>query len=120
MPLFGIKMHTSNVCSKHVYKNDLNVLIEQWPNPGLVQALSVKPDHKIHSFQFFTRDSSPTNEDHVSLMTLQNWMTFLPLCNTTQDILRNVCGLFFLSIHWKPVHNKTAWLKISSVFCRKK
>ncbi len=48
VPLFGIKMHTSNVFSKHVYKNDLNVLIEQWPNPGLVQALSVKPDHKIH------------------------------------------------------------------------
>jgi len=29
--------------SKHIYKNYLNVLIELWPSPGLVLALSVKP-----------------------------------------------------------------------------
>ncbi len=29
--------------SKHVYKYNLNVRIELWPNPGLVQALFVKP-----------------------------------------------------------------------------
>ncbi len=32
---FYIK-HKFNVFSKHVYKNDLNVLIELWSNPGLV------------------------------------------------------------------------------------
>ncbi len=35
MPLFCVKMHTSHVFRRHVYKNDLNVLIELWPNPGL-------------------------------------------------------------------------------------
>ncbi len=35
---------------RHVYKNDLNVLIEQWPNPGLVQALYVKLGLCIYSY----------------------------------------------------------------------
>ncbi len=36
-------MHTSIVyILRHVYKNDLNVLIELQPSPGLNQALSAK------------------------------------------------------------------------------
>ncbi len=41
--------------SKHVYKNYLNVLIELWPNPGLVQALSVKLGHYVLAFRFAIR-----------------------------------------------------------------
>ncbi len=29
--------------SKYVYKSYLNILIELWPNPGSVEALSVNP-----------------------------------------------------------------------------
>ncbi len=35
--------------TRHVYKNYSNVLIELWPNPGLVQALSVKPHPSVLS-----------------------------------------------------------------------
>ncbi len=41
---FSLKMQPSEVFFlRHVYENYLNVLIELWPNPGLVQAPSVKP-----------------------------------------------------------------------------
>ncbi len=43
MPLFSLKMHTSNVFSKARLYNYLNVLIDLWPNPSLVKGLSVKP-----------------------------------------------------------------------------
>ncbi len=41
---------------RHVYKNDLNVLIEQWPNSGLVQALYVKLGLCIYSYHKGARD----------------------------------------------------------------
>jgi len=48
MPLFCLKMHTSNVSFLwHVYKSYLNVLIEPRPNSGLIYALSVKPGQHV-------------------------------------------------------------------------
>jgi len=48
VPLFCLKIHTSNVffLLRHVYKRYLNVLIEPRPNPSLIKTLSVKPGLK--------------------------------------------------------------------------
>ncbi len=38
---------------RHVNKNYLNFLIEQWPNPGLVLDLSVKPGLRIRIYYIY-------------------------------------------------------------------
>ncbi len=46
-PLFCQDAHQYCFILRHVYKNDLNVLIELQPSPGLTQALSAKPEQKV-------------------------------------------------------------------------
>ncbi len=49
--LYFVSRCTPVMCLRHVYKNVLNFLIDLWPNPGLVQALSVKLGPVFSSFK---------------------------------------------------------------------